>query len=83
MPQIIDLNPEVFVIAGDHSTPSIMASHSWHPVPVLIRSSLTINQGINGFDEKQCLEGSLGTFSAVDLMSLVLAHAGKISKFGP
>jgi len=83
LPQILELNPDVFVIAGDHSTPSIMGSHSWHPVPVLIKSSLTIKQGVTGFDEKRCLNGSLGTFNAVDLMSLILAHAGKISKFGP
>ncbi len=83
LPNIIDLNPDVLVIAGDHSTPSIMASHSWHPVPVLIKSNLTIHGGIQSFDEKHCLQGQLGIFYAVDLMSLVLAHAGRILKFGP
>ena len=28
--RLLDL-PDVLVVAGDHSTPSIMGSHSWHP----------------------------------------------------
>src|SRR5439155_26347747 len=39
VPHLRSLNPEVMMEAGDHSTPAIMASHSWHPVPFLIHSA--------------------------------------------
>ncbi len=38
VPKIRDLNPDVLIVAGDHSTPSLMAAHSWHPVPFMIWS---------------------------------------------
>ena len=31
IPRLRELNPDVFMIVGDHSTPAIMAAHSWHP----------------------------------------------------
>jgi len=83
IPRLEELNPDVLVIAGDHATPSIMASHSWHPVPMMIRSSLTRGEGIGEFTERACLSGSLGTFSAEHLMLQTLSHAGKLSKYGP
>ena len=36
--RIIDLRPDVFIVAGDHSTPAIWANHSWHPVPFMMWS---------------------------------------------
>ena len=36
--KFIKLNPSTLVVTGDHSTPSIMKSHSWHPNPFLIKS---------------------------------------------
>jgi len=83
IPRLLQLNPDVLVVAGDHATPSVLASHSWHPVPVLIRSRNTRGEGANGFTEKTCLAGTLGTFPAKNLMLLVLSHAGKLSKYGP
>ena len=60
-----------------------MAAHSWHPVPVLIRSQLTRGDGVDAFHERACAAGSLGTFPATNLMLLALAHAGKLAKYGP
>ena len=83
IPRLLDQKPDVLVVAGDHATPSILAAHSWHPVPVLVRSDITRGDGVTEFTERGCSGGSLGTFSAVHLMLLALAHAGKLTKYGP
>ena len=83
IPRLLDLKPNVLVVAGDHATPSILAAHSWHPVPVLVHSDMTRGDGVTEFTERGCSGGSLGTFSAVHLMLLALAHAGKLTKYGP
>ena len=83
IPRILELNPDVLVVAGDHATPSIMAAHGWQPVPVLVRSKLTKGEGTAAFNERACAAGSLGTFEAKHLMLLALAHAGKLIKYGP
>ena len=36
VPRIMALKPDVFIVTGDHSTPSMLNSHSWHPVPTLL-----------------------------------------------
>ncbi|MEW6533297.1 MAG: 2,3-bisphosphoglycerate-independent phosphoglycerate mutase [Thermodesulfobacteriota bacterium] len=84
VPRILDLGPKVLVITGDHSTPSVMKSHTWHPVPVLLWAPGTTrrNWDVSEFGETQCLKGALGQFTAADLMILATAHAGKQIKFG-
>ena len=81
--QIRELNPDVFMVAGDHATPAIMAAHSWHPVPFMLNSSLTRGEGVNSFDEKACGLGSIGRIPATSIMLLALSHSGKLTKFGP
>ena len=83
IPSIRDLKPDVFMVAGDHSTPAIMAAHSWHPVPFMLNSQLTKGEGVPSFDERSCRLGSIGRIPATSVMHLGLSHAGKLTKFGP
>ena len=83
IPRLLELAPEALIIAGDHSTPSIMGAHSWHPVPLLIHSALTGGEGVDCFSERDCVNGSLGRIPATNVMMLALGHAGKLTKFGP
>ena len=83
IPQIRELKPDVFLVAGDHATPAIMAAHSWHPVPFMLNSRLTKGEGIPSFDERTCAHGSIGRILATQVMLLAMSHAGKLTKFGP
>ena len=83
IPQILELEPDVLMVAGDHATPAVMAAHSWHPVPFMLPSKLTLGQGIPTFDEKACALGAIGSVPATSVMVLGLSHAGKMTKFGP
>ena len=83
MPRLLDLKPDTLVVAGDHSTPAVMGSHSWHPVPLMVHSPLTKGEGTGGFSERECRAGSLERIPATTVMMLALAHAGKLAKFGP
>ena len=83
IPALLGLNPDVFMVAGDHATPAILAGHSWHPVPFLLHSRWTLGEGVECFSERACGTGSLGRFSAEHIMLQALAHADKLTKFGP
>ena len=83
IPRLLELEPDVLIVAGDHSTPSIMAGHSWHPVPFLLRSRWTLGEGVDAFSERSCAGGSLGRLPAKQVMLLAMAHSGKLAKFGP
>jgi 2,3-bisphosphoglycerate-independent phosphoglycerate mutase len=83
LPDLLALEPDVLAITGDHSTPSRMKVHSWHPVPLLLWAPDTIRSDTQiAFGETNCARGGLGTFPATSLMPLLLAHAGKLEKFG-
>jgi 2,3-bisphosphoglycerate-independent phosphoglycerate mutase len=82
IPRIGNLNPDVLVVTGDHSTPAVMGSHSWHPVPVMIRSKWARVDEVEAFDEFACAQGSLGLRPGKHLMGLALAHAGRLKKYG-
>jgi 2,3-bisphosphoglycerate-independent phosphoglycerate mutase len=71
------------IVTGDHSTPSRMKSHSFHPVPTLLWAPATVRPDyVTTFGERPCIQGGLGQFLAKDLMPLALAHAGRLQKFG-
>jgi 2,3-bisphosphoglycerate-independent phosphoglycerate mutase len=76
------LKPDVFIVTGDHSTPSKLRSHSWHPVPTLLVADTCRPDHVNSFGESACLQGGLGLFQAKHLMLLALAHARRLTKFG-
>jgi 2,3-bisphosphoglycerate-independent phosphoglycerate mutase len=83
IPELIKLNPDVILVTGDHSTPATLKSHSWHPVPVLLRASTCRPDLVLSFGEQACLTGSLGPrIPGCELMPLALAHAQRMSKFG-
>ena len=82
IPDIQKLKPDVFIVTGDHSTPSKMKSHSWHPVPTLLLANNCRTDEVKHFDERNCLRGGLGQFQAMHLMLLAMAHAGRLSKYG-
>jgi 2,3-bisphosphoglycerate-independent phosphoglycerate mutase len=76
------LEPDVFVITSDHSTPALMKKHSWHPNPFLLVSAHARSDGVVRFTEAECSSGCLGIFEAKYAMALMLAHAGKLDKYG-
>jgi 2,3-bisphosphoglycerate-independent phosphoglycerate mutase len=82
IPRVEALRPEVLVVTGDHSTPSALRAHSWHPVPVMIVSSWVRPQPDATFGERACGRGELGLFPARSLLTLALAHAGRLAKYG-
>ncbi len=82
IPRVTALNPDVLIITGDHSTPAYMKAHSWHPVPTLLVSDRCRPDACQEFSERQCVTGGLGQFEAKYLMSLALANADRLGKFG-
>lgn len=82
IPRLLALQPEVLIVTGDHSTPSIMRSHSWHPVPTVLASRWALADAADEFSERGCSVGSLGIAPATSLMALALAHARRLDKFG-
>jgi 2,3-bisphosphoglycerate-independent phosphoglycerate mutase len=82
LPRIQALKPDVLVVTGDHSTPSKMKSHSWHPVPTLLAAETCRPDACTRFGEQECLRGGLGQFPAKYLMTLAMAHAGRLEKYG-
>ena len=82
VPAILDLKPEVLIVTGDHSTPALLKSHSWHPVPTLLYSRYCRADQTDEFSERGCSRGALGRFPAVDLMPLAMANALRLAKYG-
>jgi 2,3-bisphosphoglycerate-independent phosphoglycerate mutase len=82
LPRIEALKPDVLIVTGDHSTPSTMKSHSWHPVPTLLVADTCRPDGLAKFSERDCLRGGFGIFPAKHLMLLAMAHAQRFGKYG-
>jgi 2,3-bisphosphoglycerate-independent phosphoglycerate mutase len=82
MARVEVLRPDVLIVTGDHSTPSFLRNHSWHPVPTLLVSDCCRADGQTAFNESTCIRGGLGLFEAKHLMTLALANARRLSKYG-
>lgn len=82
LPKLLALEPDVLMVAGDHSTPALIAGHSWHPVPFLMRSKWIRPDDVDSFDERSCRRGSFGIMAAKDALPLAMAHAGRLAKYG-
>lgn len=81
VPRITALEPDVIIVTGDHSTPTLYREHSWHRVPTLLHSPWA-RPTAEAFGERSCLGGDLGRIHGTELIPLALAHAGRLVKFG-
>ncbi len=80
--RILGLEPEIMVVTGDHSTPAVLRSHSWHPNPLILSSRYECPDEVKSFSERECRRGGLGIFNAKYLMSILMANAKKLEKYG-
>jgi len=82
IPRLLEGAPDVLLVTGDHSTPALMRSHSWHPVPFLLHGGPRRVSTCDGFGESACARGSLGRRRGWELMPLAVARAGRLAKYG-
>jgi len=82
LPILMKKKPNVLAVTGDHSSPCPLRSHSWHPVPTLINSEFCGTDDTVRFTENQCNIGGLGFFESKYLMTLLLANARRLDKYG-
>jgi len=82
IPRILALKPDVLVVTSDHSTPSGLKGHSWHPNPFMLISAAAGVDDVAAFTERACAKGYLGRFRSISAMPLMLAHALKLQKYG-
>jgi 2,3-bisphosphoglycerate-independent phosphoglycerate mutase len=82
IPQLTSLHPDVLVVTGDHSTPSALKGHSWHPVPVILSAKTVRPDTVTHYDERSLTLGGLGRQPMMNLMGIALAHAQRLQKYG-
>lgn len=74
--------PGVIAVTGDHATPSQMAAHSWHPVPVVVHGPRCGRDEVDRFGERWCRHGGLGIRPSLHLLPILMANAGRLAKYG-
>ncbi len=82
IPGLLELNPDVLIVTGDHSTPAVLKGHSWHPVPIILHGKYTGSDDVARFSEKECVRGGIGRIPAMQVMPLAMANALKLKKYG-
>jgi len=80
--EILALKPDVVLISGDHSTPCALKAHSWHEVPVLLWSEFIRPDSVMAFGERPFMQGGLGHLRHPDFVPLMMANAGRLTKYG-
>ena len=82
LPGLESAGADVVIVTGDHSTPALMKSHSWHPVPILFRGGTTYVDDTTEFGETVARRGALGRFPSRLILPQALAAAGRLARFG-
>lgn len=82
VPALMDMGPDVIAVTGDHATPSQLAAHSWHPVPVIVAGERVGADDVTRFGERWSRQGALGRRPARELMPIMLNCAGRLAKYG-
>ncbi len=82
LPRLLALQPDALIVGGDHSSPAVLRSHSWHPVPTLVYGKHARPDGIAEFGERACARGSLGVLPATHILPIALANAMRLAKYG-
>jgi 2,3-bisphosphoglycerate-independent phosphoglycerate mutase len=82
IPRILSLGPDVLIVTGDHSTPSVMKAHSGHPVPFIIQAKNIRHDAAQHFGENECARGIWKHIRTPYLIQLALSYADKINKYG-
>jgi 2,3-bisphosphoglycerate-independent phosphoglycerate mutase len=83
LPKLLALKPDVLIVTGNHSTPSLLGRRSWHPVPVILNATHCRPDTVCSFGERACLAGGFGPrFATTDLIPLTMANAGRLKPFG-
>lgn len=82
LPILLQKQPDVLAITGDHSTPCRIRGHSWHPQPVLLVSAFSGSDKLDRFTETGANCGSLGVFESKFLIRLMQANARMFDKYG-
>lgn len=82
IPEIREMGFDVIALTGDHSTPAVLKSHSWHPVPICLYTKFAWKNNVKHFCEKECINGILGKIAAKDVLPLMLANAERLDKYG-
>jgi len=82
IPRARALQPAVLCVTGDHSTPCVLKTHSWHPVPVALWGKWVRPDDVKTFGERACGRGALGRVRGLHLMPTLVAHALGLEKYG-
>ena len=80
--ELVALGPDVLIVTGDHSSPTQFSGHSWHPVPVLMWGPHVGQDAVTTFAERTATTGLLGRMPTMQMMTVALAAAGKLEKWG-
>jgi 2,3-bisphosphoglycerate-independent phosphoglycerate mutase len=79
---LLPAKPGGVAVTDNHATPSQLAAHSWHPVPVLVHGPKVGRDEVERFGERWCRAGALGIRPSRQLLPILMAGAGRLEKFG-